>query len=1375
MKSSTNTESGNPYLATPLFQHKRTNHESNDSNRPHRKIIHSIVTPLPFSFSHDELNMNDGNVGEIEISIEEYHQHNSPLLRRIAIRSYGDTSTNGGILHASFSLPITPLPKQGKDWICWANFDDKPYLCALTGSETLRIFDVYPSKKKSVVGVGEGHSVSLPFEASSIFSLPGFGSGGLLIQRAHTEMMMHVEYTNVTSSLDLLMDVLPGPPSTLRLGMHSKKFQPRLSLDGQLSSASSCSSDSDIDRMVSLPPVAEDAIPSLYTLHHPLDEIRPCVIVPKEKDQGVHVWRKNVNFCDVSERVIFVGKPRCFKGEITDILVVTYHVQKKCHHVWVLNESPPPPQSVPLWKLTSRKQTDTRKVGESKMNQLEEDVEDRDTSPFSDLHAQVSMTCVHSTEGDHSGKEASRVFLATTPQGSGDFIISLLVPTDTKECQLKCIEFNPFGKNAEATISWEVVNEYDLPCKSAVPIEATTIDVEPFSIRDDSPGELSQRSLLRKKYGLEIPKAKDILLCGRTGNLNLYRGEIHVIDVVVPLSSKSDSLPAIGLEHAVSNRVDVIYGGEKDMFCARASFSLASTRSVITDLALSAIGSTLVDESSRCEGDALLQLCFAIRADCSQFAQFRASLSSAQQRSDDVEWESFSLVISSFLALASGCKLSITSTDSTNDTSGGDAWSDLLQSDFHSNYVRSNRNKVFLGTCSAEDEKMQERCDTVSAEEAIFLSECKCIMWLSNKNEDVSLVRSRIFDALHMLYEDMKIKRGSNSLLQSSLLADLLYSLCEKCISNSGVLLMRDYIRHYRRDCPTLSTKTVGILKECTSNIPIRLTSRDRPPCVYTWLETMIKCNGSSALILKFLNQDHQVNGVCSASGALLRFYSIIFGDVATTGTCKNGRDRRLISAIAEEGIIDSSRLNDIYSPTLILPLMDALYRCRPNPPSLTTTNWPTGAYKLIGRNDLAQIKVNTKPADAEDSTFVTSSFRNEDPDHDGLVSIEKYSAMLFPNDTRVHEAARLLRSSRPLFLRVPRAPEVIDHDYERMKQQKLALLCRRLLPLPVGRGMLTIGTLESIPIEPLPMPKICLAGRIPPQNAVLALEENRCTSKHKMWPDFHNGVATGLRLPPSRDGGKKLSRTWIVCNKPKPPPPPAAQQNQPNAIPEPDHTYGGFLLALGLRGYLSALSNTDICDYINEGPVTTAVGMMLGLAANKRGTCDVTISKTLCVHIPSLLPTSFRSIDLASPVQTAAVAGVGLLYQGSSHRLLTEFLLNEMGKRPTADQNTDDRESYTLCCGLSLGMVNLCLMDGSKQSVNDGLSDLNIEERLHRYIVGGVDENIAKQRHHSSERANANAENEKSSRIFEGDMINIDITAPGATLALGMIYHRSG
>ena len=53
---------------------------------------------------------------------------------------------------------------------------------------------------------------------------------------------------------------------------------------------------------------------------------------------------------------------------------------------------------------------------------------------------------------------------------------------------------------------------------------------------------------------------------------------------------------------------------------------------------------------------------------------------------------------------------------------------------------------------------------------------------------------------------------------------------------------------------------------------------------------------------------------------------------------------------------------------------------------------------------------------------------------------------------------------------------------------------------------------------------------------------------EHTAWPEFHNGVAAGLRLAPS---GGQLSRTWIVYNKPE----------------EPSYTHAGLLMALGLTG----------------------------------------------------------------------------------------------------------------------------------------------------------------------------------------------------------------
>ena len=457
-------------------------------------------------------------------------------------------------------------------------------------------------------------------------------------------------------------------------------------------------------------------------------------------------------------------------------------------------------------------------------------------------------------------------------------------------------------------------------------------------------------------------------------------------------------------------------------------------------------------------------------------------------------------------------------------------------------------------------------------------------------------------------------------------------------------------------------------------------------------------------------------------------------------------------------------------------------------PPPISNS-WSAAAYDLVGRADLSEIQnllssggnVNAISG-IQDSSIVTRSLVDDDIDKDGLVCIEKSSAMFFPNDNRVREAARLLRSSRPVFLRVHRSVEVSDHDYERQKQEKLSLLCRRVVSLSLGRGMMTYGTLDPLPAEPLSIPMLCLAGRIPPRNATLALDNSIWTAEMKVWPEFHNGVAAGLRLPVCTEKKVKsmgeIERSWIVYNKPSQSSPENVQNNNNQAQNQPASVYahGGFLMALGLRGYLSALSMPDVIDYLTKGSETTAVGILLGMSANKRGTCDLSVSKMLCLHIPSLFPTSFSSIDVVSETQTAAVAGIGLLYQKSSHRLMSEFLLNEIGKRPTNEQNINDRESYALCCGIALGMVNLGLRNKQKTSkigTVDDLSDLRIEERLLRYIIGGLDENYIYQQKGNA--SNTNNESERCSRIYEGDMINIDITAPGATLALGMIYLQSG
>lgn len=94
--------------------------------------------------------------------------------------------------------------------------------------------------------------------------------------------------------------------------------------------------------------------------------------------------------------------------------------------------------------------------------------------------------------------------------------------------------------------------------------------------------------------------------------------------------------------------------------------------------------------------------------------------------------------------------------------------------------------------------------------------------------------------------------------------------------------------------------------------------------------------------------------------------------------------------------------------------------------------------------------------------------------------------------------------------------------------------------------------------------------------------------------------------------------------------------------------------------------------------------------------------------------------------------------------------------------ENSVDRESYALAAGLALGLVTL--KQGGQPS---GLADLGLPDMLHYYMVGG------------NKRSFTGSQKDKykvsSFQIREGYTVNLDVTAPGATLALGLMYIQSG
>lgn len=58
----------------------------------------------------------------------------------------------------------------------------------------------------------------------------------------------------------------------------------------------------------------------------------------------------------------------------------------------------------------------------------------------------------------------------------------------------------------------------------------------------------------------------------------------------------------------------------------------------------------------------------------------------------------------------------------------------------------------------------------------------------------------------------------------------------------------------------------------------------------------------------------------------------------------------------------------------------------------------------------------------------------------------------------------------------------------------------------------------------------------------------------------------------------------------------------------------------------------------------------------------DVTTTKMLSIHIDALLPPTSAELDLPHSAQVAAILGVGLVYQGTAQRRITEVLLSEIG-----------------------------------------------------------------------------------------------------------------
>uniref|UniRef100_A0A8C0L4L0 Anaphase-promoting complex subunit 1 n=1 Tax=Canis lupus dingo TaxID=286419 RepID=A0A8C0L4L0_CANLU len=649
-----------------------------------------------------------------------------------------------------------------------------------------------------------------------------------------------------------------------------------------------------------------------------------------------------------------------------------------------------------------------------------------------------------------------------------------------------------------------------------------------------------------------------------------------------------------------------------------------------------------------------------------------------------------------------------------SETGSDDDWEYLLNSDYHQNVESHLLNRSL---CLSPLEVSQMKDEDFSQN---LILDSSTLLFTHIP---------AIFFVLHLIYEELKL---------NTLMGEGIRSLVGLLVQLARDLKLEPYVDHYYRDFPTL-VRTTG--QVCTidqgqtgfMHHPSFFTPE--PPSIYQWVSSCLKGEGMPPY--------PYLPGICERSRLVVLSIALyILGNESSVSEESSQYLSRITIEIFSLSL-QGFTLRDLETLPfgIALPIRDAIYHCREQPAS----DWPEAVCLLIGRQDLSKQACEGNLPKGK-SVNVPSGTETEEED-DGMNDMnQEVMSLIWSEDLRVQDVRRLLQSAHPVRVNVVQYPELSDHEFIEEKENRLLQLCQRTMALPVGRGMFTLFSYHPVPTEPLPIPKLNLTGRAPPRNTTVDLNSGNIDVPPNMtsWASFHNGVAAGLKIAPA----SQIDSAWIVYNKPK--------------HAELANEYAGFLMALGLNGHLTKLATLNIHDYLTKGHEMTSIGLLLGVSAAKLGTMDMSITRLLSIHIPALLPPTSTELDVPHNVQVAAVVGIGLVYQGTAHRHTAEVLLAEIGRPPGPEMEyCTDRESYSLAAGLALGMV--CLGHGSNLI---GMSDLNVPEQLYQYMVGG----------HRRFQAGMHREKHKSPsyQIKEGDTINVDVTCPGATLALAMIYLKT-
>lgn len=288
-------------------------------------------------------------------------------------------------------------------------------------------------------------------------------------------------------------------------------------------------------------------------------------------------------------------------------------------------------------------------------------------------------------------------------------------------------------------------------------------------------------------------------------------------------------------------------------------------------------------------------------------------------------------------------------------------------------------------------------------------------------------------------------------------------------------------------------------------------------------------------------------------------------------------------------------------------------------------------------------------------------------------------------------------------------------------------MLAYRTFAITVGQGMFLFGSRSTTITDKWHIPPIDLSVKIVPANQQLQPQlPEGCE-----WPVFHHGVSAAMSITSDSTG---IDASWIMSNKPE----------TLNA------EYAGFLLGLGLTGHLRKMRSGDAFAFLAQRHEKTSIGTMLGLASSFAGSRDGTVTRLLSLHTHALLPAGAMDLNASPLVQGTALTSLGLLYVGSRNLRIAEATLAEISRSdmPGATGFSEYREAYAFSAAMGFGLVMLGRGGQETSEV-----ERRMLEQLRRCIYGDAP-GVGSKR---------------------GSMVDPTVTSPGATLALGLMYLRTG